>query len=35
MSIFEDLEKLNVSEECFSDIMGLVEGFINELNVDD
>ena len=32
MDIFESLENLNVSEECFDEIMGLVEEFINELN---
>lgn len=31
MSIFESLENLNVSEECFDDIMGIVEEIINEL----
>lgn len=30
MSIFENLEQLNVSEECFSDIMGIVEDLLNE-----
>ena len=28
MNIFESLENLNVSEECFDDIMGIVEGVI-------
>lgn len=28
--IFESLENLNVSEECFDDIMGLVEELLNE-----
>lgn len=32
MNIFESLENLPVSEECFDDIMGLVEEFINELD---
>jgi hypothetical protein len=31
MSIFESLENLNVSEECFDDIMGIVEEIINEV----
>ena len=31
MNIFESLENLNVSEECFNDIMGIVEAIINEL----
>ena len=31
MNIFESLEKLDVSEECFEDIMGIVEEYINEL----
>lgn len=30
-SIFESLENLNVSEECFNDILGIVEEYINEL----
>ena len=30
MDIFESLENLNVSEECFDDIMGIVEEFLNE-----
>lgn len=30
MDIFESLENLNVSEECFDEIMGLVEELINE-----
>ena len=29
-SIFESLENLNVSEECFDDIMGIVEELLNE-----
>ena len=32
MDIFESLENLNVSEECFNDIVGLVEEYINELD---
>ena len=32
MSIFEDLENLNVSEECFDDIMGIVEEIISEFD---
>ena len=31
MNIFESLENLNVSEECFDDIIGIVEEYINEL----
>ena len=31
MNIFESLESLNVSEECFEDIVSIVEGIINEL----
>ena len=30
MDIFESLENLNVSEECFDEIMGIVEELINE-----
>lgn len=30
MDIFESLENLNVSEECFEDIVGLVEMYLNE-----
>ena len=30
MDIFESLENLNVSEECFDEIMGLVEALISE-----
>ena len=30
MNIFESLENLNVSEECFNDIVGLVEEYIQE-----
>lgn len=33
MNIFENLENLNVSEECFEEIMGLVEEVINEVSV--
>ena len=29
-SIFESLENLNVSEECFEDIVGLVEEYLSE-----
>ncbi len=32
MNIFENLENLNVSEECFDEIMGIVEDIINEMN---
>ena len=32
MNIFESLENLNVSEECFNDIVGIVEEIINERN---
>lgn len=32
MNIFESLENLNVSEECFSDIMRIVEEIINEVS---
>ena len=32
MDIFESLENLNVSEECFDDIMGIVEEIINEVS---
>ena len=31
-SIFESLENLNVSEECFNEIMGIVEEIISERN---
>ena len=34
MNIFESLENLNVSEECFNDIMGIVEEIINEISDD-
>ena len=30
MDIFENLEELNVSEECFNDIMDIVEELLNE-----
>ena len=30
MNIFESLENLNVSEECFEDIVGLVEEYLSE-----
>lgn len=30
MDIFEQLENLNVSEECFDDIMDIVEDLLNE-----
>jgi hypothetical protein len=30
MDIFESLENLNVSEECFDEIIGIVEELINE-----
>jgi len=30
MNIFENLENLNVSKECFEDIVGIVEEYINE-----
>lgn len=30
MNIFENLEQLNVSEECFDEIMDMIEGFIEE-----
>ena len=33
MGIFEQLENLNVSEECFDDILGIVEEYINEVSV--
>lgn len=32
MSIFEELESLNVSEECFDDIMNIVEDLLSEGN---
>ena len=32
MDIFESLENLNVSEECFKNIIELVEEYISELN---
>ena len=33
MNIFESLENLQVSEACFDEIMGIVEEYINELNI--
>lgn len=30
MNIYESLENLNVSEECFEDIMGIVEELLSE-----
>ena len=33
MDIFESLENLNVSEECFEDIVGIVEEYIHEILV--
>ena len=30
MNIFENLENLNVSEECFKSIVDIIEGIINE-----
>ena len=35
MNIFESLENLNVSEECFENIINIVEEIINENSVDD
>ena len=35
MNIYESLENLQVSEECFNDIMGTVEEILNENVVDD
>jgi uncharacterized protein (UPF0147 family) len=35
MDIFENLENLNVSEECFNDIMDIVEEIISERTVND
>ena len=32
MNIFESLENLNVSEECFDEIMGIVEDILSEGN---
>ena len=32
MDIFESLENLPVSEECFDEIMGIVEEIINEVS---
>lgn len=34
MDIFESLENLSVSEECFEDIMSIVEGLLNESLLD-
>ena len=34
MNIFESLENLNVSEECFNSIMDIVEEIINEISDD-
>ena len=31
MDIFESLENLNISEECFNDILALVEEYVNEI----
>ena len=31
MDIFESLENLNVSEECFDDIMGIVESIVTSI----
>ncbi len=31
MNIFESLENLNISEECFNDILNIVEEYINEV----
>lgn len=33
MDIYESLEQLNVSEECFNEIMYIVEDIINEVSV--
>ena len=33
MDIFESLENLPVSEECFEDIISIVEEYINEISV--
>ena len=33
MDIFENLENLNVSEECFEDILNIVEEYINEVSI--
>lgn len=32
MNIFESLENLNVSEECFDEIMGIVENIVSAIN---
>ena len=34
MNIFENLENLNVSEKCFNDIMMIIEGVLNEEDLD-
>ena len=34
MDIFESLENLPVSEECFDEIMGIVEELINEVSAE-
>jgi hypothetical protein len=34
MDIFENLENLNVSEECFEEIMDMVEGIVTEKMTD-
>ena len=34
MDIFESLENLPISEECFEEIMGLVEEVINEVSAE-
>ena len=34
MDIFESLENLNVSEECFGDILSIVKGYLNEKMTD-
>ena len=34
MDIFESLENLNVSEACLSDIINMVEEYINEISDD-
>ena len=35
MDIFESLEQLNVSEECFNEILDMVEELLNEKKFDD
>ena len=32
MDIFESLENLSISEECFNEIMNMIEEYINELD---